>query len=62
MRVLTPEQEARITAMELVVEHYKKATVYGTRPTPEWLTEKAKPIEKYILFGNDHEAATAEGY
>lgn len=62
MRVLTPEQEVRMRTMELVRAHYAGALVNGLSPTPDWLVSKAKPIEKYVLFGNDHEAATAEGY
>lgn len=48
--------------MELVREHYAGTTVNGITPTPDWLITKAKPIEKYVLFGNDQEAARAKGY
>lgn len=62
MRVLTPEQEVRMRTMELVQEHYAGAFVNGVRPPPDWLITKAKPIEKYVLFGNDQDAATLQGY
>lgn len=62
MSELTAEQEVRMRTMELVREHYVGTRLNGLVPPPEWLISKAKPIEKYVLFGNDHEAATAEGY
>lgn len=62
MRVLTPEQEVRMRTMELVREHYAGTRLNGLVPMPEWLVSKAKPIEKYVLFGNDLEAARAAGY
>lgn len=59
---MTTAQQVRMRTMELVREHYKDTTVAGLRPEAAWLITKAKPIEKYILFGNDQATATAEGY
>jgi hypothetical protein len=48
---LTNDETIRLEALRLVCKLHENSTVGGMKPSPQWLIEKAKPIENYIVTG-----------